>query len=154
MVPVPGSGPRLSGCRGPAAPSCSLQMQTQSPFLEGKNDTTKGKITLRVLNQIWNQRLQNNINSSFARKNASEMVFQRWWGGWLRGKPLHSRNAQRMVLASTPLWPPPPEGEALISQPSRSTHPCSLGHLSDCDQESQGQLYPTTRSEPTSLLPH
>lgn len=86
MVPVPGSGPRLSGCRGPAAPSCSLQMQTQSPFLEGKNDTTKGKITLRVLNQIWNQRLQNNINSSFARKNASEMVFQKVVGRMAQSK--------------------------------------------------------------------
>lgn len=71
VVPARDLGPRLSGCRGPAAPSCSLQMQTRSPFLEGKNAITKGKIILKVLNQIWNQRLQNDTNSSFARKNAN-----------------------------------------------------------------------------------
>lgn len=52
VVPVQDLGPRLSGCRGPAAPSCSLQMQTRSPFLEGKNNITKGKIVRKVLNQI------------------------------------------------------------------------------------------------------
>lgn len=77
VVPARDLGPRLSGCRGPAAPSCSLQMQTRSPFLEGKNGITKGKIILSDLNQIWNQRLQNDTNSSFANKNANETVFQK-----------------------------------------------------------------------------
>lgn len=131
MVPARDLGPRLSGCRGPAAPSCSLQMQTRSPFLEGKNGITKGKIILSDLNQIWNQRLQNDTNSSFARKNANETVFQKVGVDGLEQNHFPAERPDTLpcpALPSSPLW------TMRLSRPSRSTQPGSLGHLSDCDR--------------------
>lgn len=54
-LPVQGWGLRLSGCQGPAAPSCSLQKRTRSPFLGGEIPQ-KGKECSMLSTRFWNQK--------------------------------------------------------------------------------------------------
>lgn len=90
---------------------------------------------LRTLNETENQRLENQKNSSFARKNASEAIFHKGVG-WTPQSRATARHR-----------PPPPITLATDTRGCGSRCleklPTRLpGHLYDCDRESRGQLHP------------
>lgn len=157
MAPEQGSGQRLSGCRGRAAPSCSLQTQARSPFLEGKDRITKGKRTRRVWNSIWIKGSKIIKTARVARKSASETVPQAEVGRAAQGtgpsEPrLRTQGGSRGPASASR---PPSDASGWGGQPWLQEAPTGVsGRPSDPDSEPQRRLHPNAQGGPCGLLPN